>query len=115
MSESLTLNSLSAPLAALRLLAVDFPELPAPNVDVNPIYPNRLALAWHEFNGGFAAFETWRAALGIDADAVTFHVQCDGRTGVMQAQTVYGGADIELTGYTRVPVGVRSSEAVSAA
>ncbi|MFJ9904296.1 hypothetical protein ACIRVK_15600 [Streptomyces sp. NPDC101152] len=115
MSTVLSLANLSAPLAALRLLAVDFPGLPAPNADVNPIYPNRLALAWHEFNGGFAAFEAWRAALGIDPDAVGFHVQCDGRTGVMQAQISYGGADIELTGYMPVPADLRLFEAVGAA
>lgn len=107
MSTILTLDALSAPLRALRLLAVDFPDLPAPVVDVSAIYPDRLSLSVHESQGGFTAFEAWRTALGIAPDAVDFHVQCDRRTGVLNAQTEYGGADIELTGYTQVPAGAR--------
>ncbi|MFD7878956.1 hypothetical protein ACFV5G_33505 [Streptomyces sp. NPDC059766] len=103
------LHSLSAPLATLRLLTVDFPHLLAPNIDANPLYPNQLSLSWHDFNGGFAAFEAWRSALGIHPDAVTFHVQRDGQTGVLEAQAAYGGADIELTGYTQVPADARLS------
>ncbi|MEW2315227.1 hypothetical protein [Streptomyces bauhiniae] len=105
MSAILTLDGLSAPLRSLRLLAVDFPDLPGPVVDVSTIYPDRLSLSWHDGQGGFASFEAWRAALGIDPSAVDFHVQCDGRTGVMQAQSCYGGAHIALTGYMRVSAG----------
>ncbi|MGA5323597.1 hypothetical protein ACPCIU_24535 [Streptomyces seoulensis] len=105
MTELLTLDDLSAPLRSLRLLAVDFPDLPGPVVDVSTIYPDRLSLSWHDGQGGFPSFEAWRAALGIDPAAVDFHVQCDGRTGVMQAQTVYGGAHIALTGYAKVLAG----------
>ncbi|MEV6531690.1 hypothetical protein AB0M86_19220 [Streptomyces sp. NPDC051639] len=111
MSTILTLDALSAPLRALRLLAVNFPDLPAPVVDVSSIYPDRLSLSLHAPQGGFTAFEAWRTALGIDPDTVDFHVQCDHRTGVMTAQTEYGGADIELTGYTQVPASARLSGA----
>ncbi|MFF2997311.1 hypothetical protein ACFVTC_22540 [Streptomyces sp. NPDC057950] len=114
MSDVLTLEGLSAPLRALRLLALNFPDLPAPVIDVSSIYPDRLALSFHVSQGGFAGFEAWRAALGIAPDAVDFHVQCDHRTGVMTAQTKYSGADIELTGYTEVPAGTRSYEAGAA-
>ncbi|MFE9990854.1 hypothetical protein ACFYRK_28875 [Streptomyces sp. NPDC005381] len=103
MNEILTLEGLSAPLLALRLLALDFPHLPAPVVDMSSIYPDRLALSFHESQGAFTAFEAWRAALGIDPGAVEFHVQCDHRTGVLNAQATYGGADIELTAFTQVP------------
>ncbi|MFE9878628.1 hypothetical protein [Streptomyces sp. NPDC005784] len=109
MSPISTLEALSAPLRALRLLALDFPHLPAPVVHVTAIYPDRLALSLHEQDGGFAAFEAWRTVLGIEPDAVDFHVQCNHRTGVLTAQTVYDGADIELTGYTQVPDGARLS------
>ncbi|BDH08411.1 hypothetical protein [Streptomyces seoulensis] len=105
MSTVLTLDDLSAPLQSLRLLAVDFPDLPGPVVDVSSIFPDRLSLSLHDGQGGFASFEAWRAALGIAPAAVDFHMQCDGRTGVMQAQTFYGGAHIELTGYTQVAAG----------
>ncbi|MET7612221.1 hypothetical protein ABZX97_14080 [Streptomyces seoulensis] len=105
MSAVLTLDGLSAPLRSLRLLAVDFPDLPGPAVNVSNIFPDRLSLSLQDGQGGFASFEAWRAALGIDPAAVDFHVQCDGRTGVMQAQTFYGGAHIELTGYMQVSAG----------
>ncbi|MGC4981611.1 hypothetical protein ACLQ18_13360 [Streptomyces sp. DT193] len=113
MSEILTLEALSAPLRALRLLAVDFPDLPAPVVHVTAIYPDRLALSVHESDGGFTAFEAWRTALGIAPDAVDFHVQCNSRTGVLNAHTRYGGADIELTGYAQVPDGARMPAVVA--
>ncbi|MFD7885107.1 hypothetical protein ACFV3N_22030 [Streptomyces bauhiniae] len=105
MNALLTLDGLSAPLRSLRLLAADFPDLPGPVVDVSTIYPDRLSLSWHTGQGGFASFEAWRAALGIHPATIDFHVQCDGRTGVMQAQTFYGGAHIALTGYTQVAPG----------
>ncbi|QIY63104.1 hypothetical protein HEP85_17495 [Streptomyces sp. RPA4-2] len=111
MSTILTLDALSAPLRALRLLALDFPDLPAPVVDVSAIYPDRLSLSFHPSQGGFTGFEAWRAALGIDPSAVDFHVQCDHRTAVMTAQTEYGGANVALTGFTEVPAGARMSEA----
>ncbi|MFG2419297.1 hypothetical protein ACGFWD_09615 [Streptomyces sp. NPDC048448] len=113
MSEILTLDALSAPLRALRLLTLAFPDLPAPVIDLSSIYPDRLALSFHLSQGGFAAFEAWRAALGIDPAAVDFHVQCDHRTGVMTAQTEYGGADIELTGYTQVPASAQMPAGVA--
>ncbi|MEU0782826.1 hypothetical protein ABZ341_14735 [Streptomyces sp. NPDC006173] len=105
MNEILTLEGLSAPLLALRLLALDFPHLPAPVVDMSSIYPDRLALSFHESQGAFTAFEAWRAALGIAPSAVEFHVQCDHLTGVLTARGKYGGAgaDIELTAFTQVP------------
>ncbi|EGX56205.1 hypothetical protein SZN_28908, partial [Streptomyces zinciresistens K42] len=53
----------------------------------------------------FTAFEAWRAALGVDPGAVGFHVQCGSRTGVLEARTRYGGADIELIAYSQVPAG----------
>ncbi|MFE3497164.1 hypothetical protein ACFXOS_29550 [Streptomyces sp. NPDC059175] len=109
MNEILTLEGLSAPLLALRLLALDFPHLPAPVVDVSSLYPDRLSLSLHESQGAFTAFETWRAALGIDPGAVDFHVQCNSRTGVLNAQANYGGADIELTAYTQVATAARLS------
>ncbi|MEU8949913.1 hypothetical protein [Streptomyces sp. NPDC048489] len=114
MSDVLTLEGLSAPLRALRLLALDFPDLPAPVVDVSSIFPERLALSFHVSQGGFSGFEAWRAALGIAPDAVDFHVQCDHRTGVVTAHTEYDGAEITLTGFTEVSAGPRVPEAGAA-
>ncbi|WP_432098402.1 hypothetical protein [Streptomyces sp. WAC 04229] len=96
MSESLTLDDLAVPLRVLRLLAVDFGHLPAPEVHVSPIFPERLELPFHR---GLPDFETWREALGIAPDAVAYCEQSDGRTRVLKATVDYAGATVELTGY----------------
>ncbi|MYX98045.1 hypothetical protein GT045_25340 [Streptomyces sp. SID486] len=104
MNEGLTLDGLAVPLRVLRLLAVDFPHLTAPNVDVSPLYPEVLRLSLHESScDSFAAFESWRRALGIECAAVDFHTQSDGRTAVLKGSGVYGGADIELTAFASLP------------
>ncbi|WP_030751672.1 hypothetical protein [Streptomyces sp. NRRL F-5135] len=98
-----TLNDLSAPLLALRLLAVEFAHLPAPSVSVSTVYPDLLHLSFHD--GGFASFEAWREALEIDPAEVVHHVQGDGRTGVLDVHGVFAGARLRLTGYTRIASG----------
>ncbi|MGI5436888.1 hypothetical protein ACQEV4_05305 [Streptomyces shenzhenensis] len=101
MNEGLALDGLSVPLRVLRLLALDFPHLTAPTVDVSPLYPQMLRLSLHESScDSFAAFESWRRALGIEPATVDFHTQSDGRTAVLKGYGVYGGADIELTAFT---------------
>jgi hypothetical protein len=96
MSANLTLDSLTLPLRALRVLAVDFGHLPAPDVQVSTIYPDRLRLRFHD---GLSAFEAWRAALGVDPDAVRYGEQSDGRTCVLTTTAEFAGAVLELTGY----------------
>ncbi|MFI9247227.1 hypothetical protein ACIGXF_32680 [Streptomyces sp. NPDC053086] len=104
MNEGLNLDGLTVPLRVLRLLAVDFPHLTAPNVDVSPLYPQVLRLSLHESScDSFAAFESWRRALGIEPATVDFHTQSDGRTAVLKGFGVYGGADIELTAFAALP------------
>ena len=104
MKEDLTLNALTGPLGVLRLLAVDFPHLPAPNVDVTPLYPKVLRLALYATTcDSFAAFEQWRHALTIETGDVDFHVQVNGRTAVLDGHGTYGGVVIELTAFAAVP------------
>jgi hypothetical protein len=98
-SDSLNLDSLAAPLRVLRLLAVDFGHLPAPDVQVSPIYPDRLELRLHDDLNGF---EAWREALGIAPDDVVYREQSNGRTRVLKASTVYAGAEVVLFGYGNV-------------
>ncbi|WP_326650967.1 hypothetical protein [Streptomyces sp. NBC_01750] len=95
----LTLNNLTAPLRVLRMLAVDFPDLPAVHVHVSPLYPDRLELSLHH---DIAGFEAWRAALAISPDAVTGHVQGDGTTLCLEAAIEYAGATVQLVGYAPV-------------
>ncbi|GAA2296603.1 hypothetical protein GCM10010234_43480 [Streptomyces hawaiiensis] len=99
MTGALTLDSLGVPLQALRLLTVDFPHLPAPDIDLTRIYPDRLTLCFHD---GLHVFEAWREALGVPPDRVTHTVQGGGRTHVLKASTVYAGADVQLRGFTDV-------------
>lgn len=95
-----TLADLSAPLLALRLLAAEFGHMPAPTVEVSPIYPGRLELTFHN---DFAAFEAWREALNIAPESVVHRVQVGGQTGVLRVHATFAGAELELTGYAKVP------------
>ncbi|MGW3030214.1 hypothetical protein ACWDCB_03165 [Streptomyces sp. NPDC001178] len=97
MSEGLTLDDLSVPLRALRLLAVDFGHLAAPAVRVTTVFPDQLELSFH---GDLAGFEAWREALDIASDAVEYDTQGEGgRTCVLHASIEYTGAALELVGY----------------
>ncbi|MEU8988665.1 hypothetical protein AB0C98_19815 [Streptomyces sp. NPDC048558] len=100
MTDVLTLDELAAPLRVLRLLAADFGHLPAPDVDLSRIYPERLTLRFHE---GLHAFEAWREALAVPPEKVTHGVQLDGITRVLKASTDYAGAEVHLHGYSDGP------------
>lgn len=93
------LHGLAPALSALRLLAVDFPEMPAPTVHVSPIYPTLLELSLHDDLG---AFEPWRIGLRIAREDIDFHTQSDGRTWVLCAATDYAGARVKLSAYGEV-------------
>ncbi|MGR3934950.1 hypothetical protein [Streptomyces sp. BRA346] len=103
MNRGLTLDNLAVPLRVLRLLAADFGHLPAPEIYVSTIYPDRLGLRFHDDLSGF---EMWRDALGIVPDAVVYREQGDGRTRVLKTSVAYAGAVVELTGYGDVPAPV---------
>ncbi|MCF3119289.1 hypothetical protein IPZ68_06140 [Streptomyces arenae] len=96
MSAQRTTEYLTVPLRALRLLVHDFPGLPAPRVNLTPLYPERLELSLHNDLG---AFEPWRIALGIDRDAVDFHSQSDGETWVLDASADFAGATVRLLAF----------------
>ncbi len=87
---------LAAPLAALRLLAMDFAELPAPSVKISPLFPNQLELSLYDDLG---LFETWRAALGIAAADVEFRELDAGRLWALRASCAFAGAELRLVGY----------------
>ena len=96
MIDVLTLDDLSVPLRALRLLAVDFGHLPVSEVQVSTVYPDRLELRFHD---DLTAFEAWREAVGIAPDDVVYREQADGRTRVLRAFGDYAGAVLELIGF----------------
>ncbi|WP_405873046.1 hypothetical protein [Streptomyces sp. NBC_00005] len=99
MSDGLTLDDLSVPLRALRLLTTDFGHLPAPWVHVDSIYPDRLELSFHD---DLAGFEAWREALGIAPDAVAHGMQSNGGTRVLKATADFAGAVLKLTGFAAI-------------
>ncbi|MFJ9027308.1 hypothetical protein ACIRQP_02035 [Streptomyces sp. NPDC102274] len=105
MTDALTLGGLAVPMRALRLLALDFPHLPAPDVHLSTISVERLELSLHDVAMGdsFAAFEAWRDALGIAPDTVTFRVQANGGTRVLRADCRFGDAEVGLIAYASVP------------
>ncbi|MFE2474277.1 hypothetical protein [Streptomyces mirabilis] len=106
MSENLTLDGLTVPMRALRALAVDFPDLPAPTLEISTIWPKRLELSLHN---GLGLFETWRVALGIAPDDVQFREQSDGRTWVLLASGEFAGAELKLIAYGDSPDSLRES------
>ncbi|MGY4990414.1 hypothetical protein [Streptomyces nigrescens] len=95
-----TLSALGAPLLLVRIFSAEYSHLPAPCLDVSTVYPDLLTLSFHNDLSGF---ETWRDALGIAAESVSHHVQCDGRTQVLEAKADYAGARLHLVGYAKIP------------
>ncbi|MFI8368569.1 hypothetical protein [Streptomyces sp. NPDC085466] len=92
---------MAASLTALVALDAKFSHLPAPNVDLSPVFPARLCLSLHDDLG---AFEAWREALNIDPATVVHRVQSGGGTRVLKVHGLFAGADIELVGFAPVLV-----------
>lgn len=104
MRELLTLAGLSVPMRALRTLAAEHGDLPAPTVGVTTIYPERLELSLHN---GFGEFEVWRAALDVRPDQVEFREQA-GDTWTLKASVAYAGAEVRLIAYGPTADSVRA-------
>ncbi|MET7484054.1 hypothetical protein [Streptomyces sp. NPDC005538] len=95
MSDILTLSGLSVPMRALRTLAAEYGDLPAPAVSVSTVYPERLELSLHQ---GLGEFEIWRASLNISPEHVEFREQA-GDTWTLLACVLYAGAEVRLIAY----------------
>lgn len=91
-----TLADLSRPMALMRLIAADHPNLPAPHLGVSPHHPHSLSLSVH---GDLGAFEAWREALGIDPGTVRRNTQSGGTTLVLTGSATIADAHVELVGY----------------
>lgn len=98
--------------ALAALLSDDFAGLPAAEIHVSPIYPNRIELTLHEMSSTFGDFEAWREALRIPASAVDTrtwdHTLC------LQAEGALLGSTVVLTAYGPL-LPVAAPEAVRAA
>ncbi|TGB11595.1 hypothetical protein [Streptomyces sp. MZ04] len=91
-----TFADLSAPLALLRLLAADHPDLPAVNVLISRRSPNRLNL---EVHGDLTVFEAWRDALGIDPESVRRNLHSADTAMVLTGHATVADCKIELVAY----------------
>ncbi|GGI67090.1 hypothetical protein [Wenjunlia tyrosinilytica] len=110
--KDLALKDLAGSLRALRMLAAEFPDLPAVYVQVSPIYPDSLELTLHD---DLSAFETWREALGIAAETVTYREQGGGTTVRLEGSTGFAGATVRLRGFAPVVRPAATGDPVKAA
>ncbi|PNE41612.1 hypothetical protein [Streptomyces noursei] len=94
---TLTMSDLAAPVRALRLLAADFPDLPAVDFGISRVFPDLLELSCHD---GFSVFEAWREALGIPLDSVTYTELPVSSTRVLEARIDYASVHLRLVGYS---------------
>ncbi|MDX3591570.1 hypothetical protein PV749_10585 [Streptomyces sp. ID03-2B] len=98
-----TMSGLSTPVTVLASLMARFPDLPAVDVSLSTVFPERLELSAHD---DLAVFEAWREALDIDPGTVVHKVQSGGTTRVLDAQTVFTGIRVRLVGYSAIPAPV---------
>lgn len=91
-----TMADLAAALRLTRLLAADFPHLPAGHLHVDDICPDQLVMSFHK---GFGDFEAWREALNIDPDSVTHKLSGGDSTVVLRAVAKRDGVRVELVAY----------------
>lgn len=98
-----TMSGLSAAVTVLASFVARFPDLPAVDVRVSTVFPDRLELSAHD---DLTVFEAWREALGIDPGAVVHGVQSGGATRVLDAHAVFMGARLRLVGYSAIPTPV---------
>ncbi|MGW1354349.1 hypothetical protein ACWCQE_34505 [Streptomyces sp. NPDC002409] len=98
-----TMSGLSAAVTVLASLAEKFPGLPAPEVGISRIRPDRVVLSFHD---GPSQFEAWRPALGVSPAEVALETECGGGPLMwLRANAVVDGVAVELVGYGYIPAG----------
>ncbi|MEV6747415.1 hypothetical protein AB0N21_23915 [Streptomyces sp. NPDC051080] len=97
---ALPMNGLAAAVTALASLVERFPDLPAADARISPIFPDLLVLSFYRNLG---EFEAWRAALSISATDVTLDGDADGNLLWLMAETAMGGTLVRLVGYGHKP------------
>ncbi|MFE6979415.1 hypothetical protein [Streptomyces sp. NPDC057682] len=99
-----TVHDLTAVVEVLASLTKRFPELPAAEARVSPIFPNHLELSFHDANG-LNNFERWRCGLGIAPGLVDRDVAVGGGPLMwLRVTTTVDGVAVELIGYGHVLV-----------
>ncbi|MFB6946323.1 hypothetical protein ACFWGL_38260 [Streptomyces sp. NPDC060286] len=99
---ALPMKSLTGAVAVLASLVERFPDLPAADVRVSPIVPDRLLLSFHNDLG---SFEAWRSALDISPALVRREEESGGGPLMwLRTETALNGVTVELVGYGHVLV-----------
>ncbi|WP_037822050.1 hypothetical protein [Streptomyces sp. NRRL B-24720] len=93
---TLPMSGIAATIETLRTLAARFPDLPAADVGVSRIYPDRLVLSFHRDLG---EFEAWRSALDINPVTVSLDREIDGPLMWLIADTVIDNTTVQIMGY----------------
>ena len=91
--------ALAEQLAALEALIVigrTFAHLPGAYLELNPIFPDVIAIRLHDDLDGF---EQWRTALGIAEDDVDHQQRPGSRHMTLKATTTFARATVELIAY----------------
>lgn len=91
-----TFADLSRPLALLRLLAADHPDLPAVDVHISRHSPDRLNL---EVHGDLSTFEAWREALAIAPATIRRNLHSGETTMTLSGFGTIADCNIQLVGY----------------
>ncbi|MFE7466402.1 hypothetical protein ACFU6R_20155 [Streptomyces sp. NPDC057499] len=104
-----TVNGLSAAVAVLASMAEEFPDLPAPVVQIAQYGRTLVELSFHD---GLSEFEPWRSALGIAPARVRLTAQSGiGPSMWLRADAVVDGVHVHLVGYGTVPKGCYGDDA----
>ncbi|MFF0389626.1 hypothetical protein ACFYS8_13180 [Kitasatospora sp. NPDC004615] len=90
---------------ALLAMVTAFPHLPAPRLRPDVLTPATAegTHAWGvnvSIHDGLGHFEQWRAALGLDPDAVTAHLD-DDFTNWLEVSGTWSGVPVQVIGYFR--------------
>ncbi|WP_326598082.1 hypothetical protein [Streptomyces sp. NBC_01803] len=89
-----TLSAQGPAVATVAALVAAFPHLPVVDVHLSTITPRQVDLSVYE---DMAAFEQWRAALGLDPAAVVLGTGTT--TAWLRVCGEWSGVPVELTGY----------------
>lgn len=89
-----TLAAQQAALDAVAQLGRIHGHLPGATISLTDIWPSTVSISLDEH---LDAFEAWREALGIPADAVEYTERPSGMN--LKAEGSFAGATVELSGY----------------
>jgi hypothetical protein len=99
---AVTLGGQGAAITALASLRAAMPHLPAAVIGLSDIWLDLLDVSFHPrdddpTSSALAAFEAWRAALGVTTDAIECRQTPGAAFMTLRATIRWGGAEVRLT------------------